>query len=293
MDRSRRAALAALPLLPLLLSAPRLRADEPPRDGEKKPFSEVVAVPDRELTPLFGTPIIPGLRAGPPNGGGCYTQQCNQNIYCFPGSASICLLQSFQEVQWRICIYATPTKGLAVGPVDMKRNSFAPWRRLIYKAGQAEIFTPYHTTLSDRIYDTQWGNPNSLVEVQIEDAGPNGVIIPLSGQGVPKVVAECRDRGITWLCKGSVVKDRRRGQELALWGVYDTGNYELHPGVRLPRRRLDVLPHRGHRLQPPGAPRGGAHAQRPVAGRHGPQRAGRRHPAQGRSHGAGSPLPQL
>jgi primary-amine oxidase len=234
MDRSSRRVAAAflLALAPLVLGATRLRALEdpppPPPDDEKKPFSEVVDVPDRELRDLLGTPPDRDERAGPGGGGACFLQQCNQNIYCFPGTNSTCLLQTFQETQWRICIYATYNKGYAVGPVDLKRTPASPWRRILYKASPAEIFTAYHSG-SPHFYDTQYGNGvNWRRTVDSNDAGPFGLPLYLSQDFFfgPTIVAECKDRGVAWMCKGPLSSYVRRGKELLLWGVFDAGNYD-------------------------------------------------------------------
>src|ERR1051325_4646034 len=42
-----------------------------------------------------------------------------------------------------------------------------------------------------------------------------------------------QDRGIAWLCKGTFQQQSRRGQELALWGVFDAQNYDFIIDYRL------------------------------------------------------------
>jgi Cu2+-containing amine oxidase len=121
----------------------------------------------------------------------------------------------------------------------MRRSPTDPWRRVIYKAGIAEIITVYHGSTPllnpDRLFDTQFANwDNTRRTVSQADAGPDGTTITLMQNGQldpmgPTVVAECRDRGIAWICKqfGALNDGVWRGKELALWTVYDAGNYDF------------------------------------------------------------------
>lgn len=225
-------AILSLAALPLLAADP---APPPPDDGkdDPKPLGDVILTPDRYLKPLLGTPPpAPGFgavsrAAGGGGGGTCFLQQCNQNVYCFPGTNSACLLQTFQETQWRICVYTNSKEEISVGPVDLKRTATSPWRRILYKAMPAEIFSAYHTG-GTHFYDTQFASMNSRRTVTPDDAGPFGIQLYLSHDALfgPTVVAECKDRGLGWLCKGPSSSYTRRGQELLLWGVYDAGNYD-------------------------------------------------------------------
>jgi Cu2+-containing amine oxidase len=92
----------------------------------------------------------------------------------------------------------------------------------------AEIFTSYHSG-APHFYDTQYGDGvNWRRTVNADDAGPFGIPLYLSQDFFfgPTIVAECKDRGIAWMCKGPTSSYVRRGQELLLWGVFDAGNYD-------------------------------------------------------------------
>jgi primary-amine oxidase len=242
-----RTCLLALLLAPPLLP-PAFAAPPAVHGAEKKPFSDVIEVPDEALRPLLP-------RGGERLAGGspsCIVQQCDEKIFCFRNTPdtrqgnSACLLATFPDVQWRVCIYATAyqdplppappgaegSKGLFVGPVDVRRPNDTFWRRVLYKAGNAEVFTPYHAG-TPRLYDTQFASwDNWRRPVTPADAGPNGALVTLAPTDVnsgfgPTVVAECRDRGPAWLCKGNLGSQVRRGQAMVLWGVLDAGNYDF------------------------------------------------------------------
>lgn len=173
-------------------------------------------------------------------------QPCDPDIYCLPGTNSACRLATFQETQWRVCIYRTeyacaPTspqtvpkqmsKGLAISQADFRSSPTSPWVRVIYNAGLAELFATYHLGKLD-FYDTEFAGWTNVVQsIQYADPGPYGSLVTLSQDAAslgPTVVAECRDRGVAWLCQGPPAgcKAMRRGQEMVLWGVLDAGNYD-------------------------------------------------------------------
>jgi primary-amine oxidase len=143
---------------------------------------------------------------------------------CFsaPGMRVASLIKVFPEVTWHVCVEDVGVKGLWVGLVDVKLTPSSPWMRVIYQAGLADIFVPYHDN-SLRWYDMRWSG--WLDQVTAQDAGPNGSLITLSNETVPTVVAEVRDRGVAWLCKQTTAATRR-GQEFVVWGVSDGGNYD-------------------------------------------------------------------
>src|ERR1700741_1018257 len=155
---------------------------------------------------------------------------------CFyaPGMKTASLVKAFPEVTWHVCVTDMghdqgPGKGLWVGPVDIKRTASGPWIRVLYQAGLADIFVPYHDNTL-RFYDMQY--TTWLDQVNVWDAGPNGSLIFLTnehdshGMPMPTVVAEVRDRGVAWLCKEHGNSVIRRGQEFVVWGVSDAGNYD-------------------------------------------------------------------
>ncbi|HEY0156266.1 MAG TPA: hypothetical protein VGF28_03150 [Thermoanaerobaculia bacterium] len=197
-----------------------------------------------------------------PAAGSCNTSRttCDAAKYCFPGTNSACVQAGFADGQaWRACIYATqygtgtsgPSKGFAIGPVDFRKEAEAPWQRVIYTAGTAEIFTGYDDVPSNqnstRLYDTRistWRNVNGVTQhnwsrnplTPEHVPAATGQLITLSRDQSfgPRVAGECRDRGIAWLCHGQdrfggtpVATKVRRSEELVLWGVFDAGNYDF------------------------------------------------------------------
>ena len=249
----RRAAISLLILaivLPAVAdAAPRRRSVRKttfiPAGSRGKVMSEVVGAND------------PGPVSGSCN---ATRRSCDAAKYCFPGTNSACLEAGFADGQaWRACIYTTeygggtqgPSKGFAIGPVDFRKEAGAPWERVLYTAGTAEIFTGYDNVAansnSTRLYDTRvstWRNINGTIDhnwsrnpltpEHVPQA--TGELITLSKDQSfgPRIAAECRDRGIAWLCHG---QDRfggtptqtkvRRGEELVLWGVFDAANYDF------------------------------------------------------------------
>jgi Cu2+-containing amine oxidase len=113
-------------------------------------------------------------------------------------------------------------KALWVGPVEM-RFAGGPWTTILYQAGLADIFVPYHVDTNARFYDLNQFAP--LDAVTSQDAGPNGSLITLTNETHPTVVAETRDRGIGWLCKGTT-QASYRSHEYVIWSVSDAGNYD-------------------------------------------------------------------
>ena len=155
---------------------------------------------------------------------------CSTDI-CSTTQPHACIEIANQETAWRTCISNQGRRGLVLGPTDLKRTPGGDWMRILREAGVAEIFVPYHT-LGLRLYDHETTNASSIRQVNAEDAGPNGALVTLSGQGIPQVVAESGDRGIAWLCKeGRSIS--RRGRELVLWGVQDAANYDFIIEYRL------------------------------------------------------------
>ena len=161
---------------------------------------------------------------------------CNENLYCRGGNRK-CIEETFLNfsgpspgVQWRLCIGNQGEKGYEIGPVLLRYGPAAPWLYVLYRAGLAEFFTAYHSG-APHFYDTRFADATNwrrpLTPVDATDA-QNPILVTLSGDSTPYILAETRDRGLAWVCKGSLasLSRVRRGQELVLWGVYDTGNYD-------------------------------------------------------------------
>jgi primary-amine oxidase len=142
---------------------------------------------------------------------------------CFGGPHSASLLKVFPDVTWHVCVRDMGRVGLWVGPVHLRRTVGGPWITVLYEAGLADIFVPYHTT-NFRPYDMRW--TQGLSQLGPQDTGLNGSLIWLQGEILPTVVAEVRERGIGWLCKGPNTQPTYRAQEFVVWGISDAGNYD-------------------------------------------------------------------
>jgi Copper amine oxidase, enzyme domain len=139
------------------------------------------------------------------------------------GQKTACLTKAFPgSVAWQVCVADMGIKGLWIGPVNLQRTPTSKWTTVLYQAGLAEIFVPYHGG-TFRPYDLRFSM--QLDEVTAQDAG-SGMLITLTNETRPTVVAEVRDRGVGWLCKGSNSVATRRAQEFLVWGVQDGGNYD-------------------------------------------------------------------
>lgn len=221
------AALSAAPSVSVRAAAmPRAEVEE------KKPFVEVAGdIKPEDLRPLLGEPP----RADKGGASSCFIQSCLPS-FC-PGTSPFwpnryCLMATFPELQWRFCLYATQNAGLALGLVDQRRYPGGPWRRILYKAGMAEVFTPYHSG-NPHFYDTQFGSLDPNLQFGWHRAvtpaylGPSSFLASLSGETQPSVVGECRDSGPAWLCNGGLGNFIRRREEFVVWGLFDTGNYDF------------------------------------------------------------------
>jgi primary-amine oxidase len=138
-------------------------------------------------------------------------------------------VKAFPEVTWHVCVRDMGLKALWLGPVHLKRTPISPWMPVLYQAGLADIFVPYHQT-NFRPYDLQF--TSKLAPVGPQDAG-NGTWWALTNDfdntgtvPVPTVITEVRERGVGWLCKGPTTSAARRAQEFVVWGVSDAGNYD-------------------------------------------------------------------
>ena len=134
------------------------------------------------------------------------------------------------ETHWFV-MARNSNRGLIVGPVYLQRSPGEAGIQIPKMANIAEIFTPYHTgnpdhRLSDTVHCTV---DNATATFDPSDVGSNAILIkpavPASASK-PTIAAEIRDRGIAWLCKSPNGSKSRRGAEMVLWGIWDTGNYE-------------------------------------------------------------------
>lgn len=142
-----------------------------------------------------------------------------------PPMKTASILKAFPDLAWHICVTDMGPKGLWVGPVQLLRHPSDGWRPILYQAGLAEIFVPYHLRPAARYYDMGGPATRALSPISLQDVGPNGSRVTLTNEAFPTVAYEVRDRGIGWLCKGDT-DVIRRAQELVLWAVSDAGNYD-------------------------------------------------------------------
>lgn len=168
----------------------------------------------------------PALEQPAPQG----IRPCSTDI-CATTEPHACVEMHNAETAWRTCISNQGRRGLVLGPTELRRTPTGEWMRILREAGVAEIFVPYHG-LPLRLYDHETTSAESIREVTAADAGASGMLVTLSGEDEPQVVAETNDRGIAWMCK-ETRSISRRGQELVLWGVQDAANYDFIIEYRL------------------------------------------------------------
>jgi primary-amine oxidase len=147
---------------------------------------------------------------------------CPNDPFAIPPWKIASFVKAFPEVKWHVCVRDMGRKSLWLGPVHIKRTPTSPWMPVLYQAGLAEIFVPYHQT-NFRPYDLQFMEFMSPVAPQ--DAG-SGNWWTLTNETHPTVITEVRQRGVGWLCKGPTISATRRAQEFVIWGIADGGNYD-------------------------------------------------------------------
>ena len=200
-------------------SQPRIAFAKP--EPEPVPPPPVRALPERTSTTQRVTSPLPV--SPPPTCPTALPYPDPNNL--MPPMKSASFLQSFADLSWHVCLTDMGPKGLWVGPVQLQYgDASAPWMPILYQAGLADIFVPYHNDAGARYYDLGGGASRALSPITLQDVGL-GQQLWLSNENFPTVAVEIRDRGPGWLCKGN--SDMvRRGQELVLWAVSDAGNYD-------------------------------------------------------------------
>lgn len=130
------------------------------------------------------------------------------------------------ESAWNLYVRNTD-KGLQVRRAEFRRTPAEPYMRVLFEANIAEIFVPYHDGIT-RLSDNQWCYAAACIqEVTAQDlAGANGELITMAGDSKPTAAVELRDRGLAWMCKSGSGSLSRRGQDMVVWGTWDTGNYD-------------------------------------------------------------------
>jgi len=178
-----------------------------------KPLATPLPGPDTgSLKWLLGKPADDAAKRDSPPPAFCALQQCDAAVYCFPGTNSACLIQTFPDIQWRICIQASAygttanqhSRGISIGPVDIRRN-LAPatlWQRVIYRAEVAENTTPYHD--GEHLSDDQFANWTNWREPVTSADANGGALITLSLQ---KSACHLRPEGF---CNGPCLRKLRQ-----------------------------------------------------------------------------------
>lgn len=207
------------------------------------------------LLGMLMTTLIPapaGARSAIQKGSGkrapCAVPTCPPGV-CAP--QDVCLQPTFDSTTWQVCVENKGVKGLAIGPVFLKRPADTGFNLILQQAGITEIFTPYHQT-PFRPYDMRFTYDPPLVRLRAvlspSDLPPTGGYkVTFPGDKLPRVVVECRDRGIAGLCKYTQTKKQpdgtpmtvngqpivgadtgfsQRGTEALVWGVFDSDNYD-------------------------------------------------------------------
>lgn len=162
------------------------------------------------------------------NSGGC-------TVTVAPASLGQQLTFTCPETTWRVYVRNTD-KGLQIRRAALRRTPTGPFIPIIWEANIAEIFVPYHDgDWQKRLSDNQWCNALQCIQpmTAADVSGATAQLITMQGDADPTAAVEIRDRGIAWLCKwdsihkgGTKGSRSRRGQDMVVWGTWDTGNYD-------------------------------------------------------------------
>ena len=148
---------------------------------------------------------------------------------------------SYQEVsayvsrrtrRWTVYVHNSD-RGLQPFWASLSRAPNTTPIRVFNVANVAENITLYHTG-NVRLNDTQFANAkNAIPRLFAADLDANGMLITMTGEATPTAAAELRSRGFAWYCTwgfGDPANDAkaisRRGMEMVIWGIWDTGNYD-------------------------------------------------------------------
>lgn len=161
-------------------------------------------------------------------GGGCTMSQ-TQITFTFFGTVielPVFLTLSCKETTWTVFV-RNSSRGLQVGPAWLQRKPGENAVLVLNAANVAENITLYHDG-STRLNDTEFANSgNAIPRLNATDLDAGGMLVTLTGESVPTVAAELRSRGFAWYCTWGLTQSvSRRGMEMAIWGIWDTGNYD-------------------------------------------------------------------
>lgn len=121
------------------------------------------------------------------------------------------------ETRWQLCWQPVPGNGLVITSASFQKSPTSPFVKLFGDARVSDIFVPYHDPNILRYLDVGYGFP--LIPLTANDcpASKGGTLLGIGKE----VCQEVRDRGLAWKDHDRV----RRGEELVLWSVIDSGNY--------------------------------------------------------------------
>lgn len=145
-----------------------------------------------------------------------------------PAALGALLTFTCPETAWRVYVRNTD-KGLQIRRAELRRTPAGNFMRVIYEANIAEIFVPYHDgDWMHRLSDNQFCSAALCIQemTSADLTGMPGELITMQGDAKPTAAVEIRDRGVAWMCKSATKSFSRRGQDMVVWGTWDTGNYD-------------------------------------------------------------------
>lgn len=156
------------------------------------------------------------------SGGGCTMShfKIQSMFFNFQYLSLVC-----PETEWWVFVRNTD-RGLQVGPAFLRRSPASGFIPVLQSANVADNITLYHT--GAHLNDMQFAHAgNAIPTLNASDVGPGGFLVTLLGESTPRVAVELRSRGFSWLCTWNLGPSvSRRGMEMAVWGIWDTGNYD-------------------------------------------------------------------
>lgn len=187
----------------------------------------------KTFAPLVLTLLVLGIPAyGAITGGGCKMEWHLDYIlggdpplqYYIPDAY---LTLECPETSWQVHVRNTD-RGLQVGPVFLSRKP-GDSLMVLKLANIAENLTLYHDG-STRLNDSQFGDfYNAIPKLNASDLDANGMLVATGFYDFlePRAAAELRSYGFAWFCTWGLTDSiSRRGMEMVIWGVWDTGNYD-------------------------------------------------------------------
>ena len=138
------------------------------------------------------------------------------------------------ETAWLVAWTELPLRGVWIqGAWFFRKKPFTANTavQVLGQAGLSQIFVPYHNGLYRLTDLDKWMDVREAVLAYTGPCGTiSGPFLQSPSQQTPNsyspprpvLIKEIRERGVAWTSDGHL----RRGEELLLWSVVDTGNYE-------------------------------------------------------------------